>query len=209
MGVIRLMNCETANPGLTEAARKRGGLLDADLQRHVDTCAACAAHWQEQRDLSARLRILRLQSGDAKSGDTARSRLLNEFAARRPQPARGRKWAWSLAAAAAALIAAFAIHEVRTPPVPVEVAVDAESEAREEGFIDVPFAPPLAPGEMVRVVHTALQPAALASMGVNVDPTWTAELPADVLVGEDGFPRAVRVSNEGSSEAADGGSEEF
>jgi hypothetical protein len=29
---------------------------------------------------------------------------------------------------------------------------------------------------------------------VSVDPSWTTQLPADVLLGQDGMPRAVRVS---------------
>jgi hypothetical protein len=73
-------------------------------------------------------------------------------------------------------------------------AVANDSNPEEEGFIPVPFVPPLATGEMVRVVHEELNPAALASLGVSVDPSWTTQLPADVLQGEDGMPRAVRVS---------------
>jgi hypothetical protein len=68
-----------------------------------------------------------------------------------------------------------------------------------DGFITVPYSPPLAPGEMVRVVHTDLYPESLASMGVEVDPAWTGELPADVAVGEDGLPRAVRITGNGQN----------
>jgi hypothetical protein len=51
----------------------------------------------------------------------------------------------------------------------------------------------LATGEFVRVVRTELRPTALARMGVYVDAAETDEIPADVLLGEDGFPRGVRV----------------
>jgi hypothetical protein len=67
-----------------------------------------------------------------------------------------------------------------------------------EGFIAVPYVPPLATGEMLRVVHTELNPAELASLGVNVDPSLTAQMPADLLLGEDGMPRAVRVADTSS-----------
>jgi len=66
----------------------------------------------------------------------------------------------------------------------------------EEGFVDVPFAPPLAPGDLVRVVHAELAPVELARMGVLVDDADAGVVPADVVVGEDGFPRAVRLSEE-------------
>ncbi|MEP6714678.1 MAG: hypothetical protein ABJC09_03835, partial [Terriglobia bacterium] len=69
-------------------------------------------------------------------------------------------------------------------------------ETQEDGFIAVPYVPPLAAGELVRVVHAELYPSALASLGVNVDPSWTTGIAADLLMGEDGFPRAVRLSNE-------------
>jgi hypothetical protein len=64
-----------------------------------------------------------------------------------------------------------------------------------DDFIAVPYTPPLAPGEIVRVMHADLYPEALASMGVEVDPSWVDRLPADVVVGEDGLPRAVRIAD--------------
>ena len=63
-------------------------------------------------------------------------------------------------------------------------------------FIAVAYAPPLAAGEFVSVLRTELQPAALARMGIDVDTSYTNAIPADVVVGEDGFPRAVRVVSE-------------
>jgi hypothetical protein len=66
-----------------------------------------------------------------------------------------------------------------------------------DDFIAVPYTPPLAPGEIVRMVHAEFYPEALASMGVEVDPSWAGELPADVVVGEDGLPRAVRITDNG------------
>jgi hypothetical protein len=70
---------------------------------------------------------------------------------------------------------------------------DASALSNDE-FIAVPYTPPLAPGEMVRMVHADMYPEALASMGVEVDPSWAGDLPVDVVVGEDGLPRAVRIT---------------
>ena len=66
----------------------------------------------------------------------------------------------------------------------------------EDEFVAVPFAPPLAAGEFVTVVRMELRPAALARMGMDVDVTAANDIPADVLVGQDGSPRAVRVLDE-------------
>ena len=67
-----------------------------------------------------------------------------------------------------------------------------ESPPEDPDFVAVPYAPPLATGEFVRVVRTNLRPIALAGMGIYVD-AGAGEIPAEVAFGEDGFPRAVRV----------------
>jgi len=211
------MTCETANKKLIEAAR-RAGFLDAALQTHLDVCLACTEHWREQVALSAGLRQVRLHAAPRRSSDASRAALLQTFAARQQTSSSNRRWLWSFAAAAVFLLGAFLVREAISRPtqsLPLTAssapstnglpsAIETqETESQQDGFIDVPYAPPLAEGELVRVVHTELQPAALASLGVNVDPSWTTELPADLLVGQDGFPRAVRVSNESSSDGSD------
>ena len=86
-------------------------------------------------------------------------------------------------------------HQVRarTRSVLYEASSDASALSSDD-FIAVPYAPPLAQGEMVRVVHADLYPEALASLGIDVDPAWAGDTPADVVVGEDGIPRAVRIT---------------
>ena len=72
-------------------------------------------------------------------------------------------------------------------------AVDVGEIVDENDFVEVPYAPPLATGELVSVVRTELRPAALARMGINIDNAVSDEILADVLLGEDGFPRGVRL----------------
>lgn len=194
------MTCESARESLLEAARRR---MEPDnaLSAHLNGCTACSERWKEQRSLTTKLRIMRIQAAGTHSPEQLRSTLLNEFAAQHPATT-GRRWLWSVAAAAVFIIAAFVAREVKKPvSVGPNVASEVQTDPQDEGFIEVPYAPPLAQGELVTVIHTELQPAALASMGVNVDPSWTTALPADLLVGQDGFPRAVRVSDDSSSES--------
>ena len=73
------------------------------------------------------------------------------------------------------------------------VSLQAEDSGDEGGFLSVPYALPLAPGEFVRVVRTELDREALAGMGIDIETADGAEVPADVLLGEDGLPRGVRV----------------
>ena len=82
-------------------------------------------------------------------------------------------------------------------PAAIEASIETvEDLADDTGFVAIPFAPPLAPGEFVRVVETELQPIALAHMGIYVDAADSSDIHAELLLGEDGFPRAVRVAEE-------------
>ena len=194
------MNCEGNIEKLVECARGRGEPGNA-LKGHLRTCGRCLDRWEAERELSANMRFIRMESGSRRSSANARLALMREFDARhavtRPY------WSWGLAVAAALLLGVLLGPQAMTRLHPAhavsltESALDsAETQADpdSDGFIAVPYAPPLATGELVRIVHTELNPAALASLGVSVDPSWTAQLPADVLEGEDGMPRAVRVS---------------
>jgi hypothetical protein len=85
-------------------------------------------------------------------------------------------------------------HEVRSNQIFLYEASSDASALSSDDFVAVPYAPPLAQGEIVRVVHTDLYPEALASLGIGLDPSSAGDTPADVVVGEDGIPRAVRIT---------------
>ena len=178
------------------------------LEKHL-------ARMENEEQLMAHLRALGAAASGRRSSVESRDMLMARFAARN-RPAAAPKWYWALAMAAALVVSVFAVPDIghrlwpRSANVGQAGAVDSDgnstladeqsvADPESEGFIAVPYVPPLATGEMVRVVHTELNPAALASLGVNVDPSWTAQLPADLLLGEDGMPRAVRVSDASSS----------
>jgi hypothetical protein len=194
-----VLDCSAATERLVECARRRCA-PDRALKSHLDICLSCLDRWESERALTAGLRIMQAQASSRRSPETDRATLMDQFAAQHRKPAANR-WLWSLAAAAVVLISTVVVRDLTYPAVmgPVVVA-EEQADPQQEGFIDVPYAPPLASGELTRVVHTELQPAELASLGVNVDPTWTTDLPADLLLGQDGFPRAVRFSKEFAGE---------
>jgi hypothetical protein len=159
--------------------------------------------------LSDHLRTMRIAASGRRSSAASRDALMRQFVEQHRAAANHRRL-WLLAAAAAVLLALFLGQHrwERRPQTPVDdpqgdvqQAGDfQQGDVQYAGFIPVPYVPPLATGERLSVVHTGLYPAALASLGVTVDPAWATELPADLLVGEDGFPRAVRVSIDDSDE---------
>jgi hypothetical protein len=182
---------------------------DRKLRAHLALCAYCSERWDREQRLTAQIRAMRMRAA-LRSPNRQRDSLMQEFSRmhRRPVvPISVQTWAWVLGAAAALLLAVFLGHEAgkrTSKPVSPAVRIHDESILYEasadasalssDDFIAVPYTPPLAPGEMVRVVHADLYPEALASLGVEVDPSWTGNLPADVVVGEDGLPRAVRIT---------------
>jgi hypothetical protein len=207
------MTCErTAD--LVEYARAGAG-LDLELRAHLAACADCRERWDAELQLTAQLGIIRARTAALGSPDRlarrkSRESLLQDFSRIHRHKAVP-SWVWALAAAAALLLAVFLGHAAgkRTRPVVrserpsvyeaslsnlSNLSNDASALSSDD-FIAVPYTPPLAPGEMVRVMHADLYPEQLASMGVEVDPSWAGELPADVVVGEDGLPRAVRITD--------------
>ncbi len=208
------MTCAERIAELVECARY-GMKPGSGLRAHLYQCPRCAERWDAERQLTDRFRSIRLTAENWPVPDEQRQVLLSRFAlaypAKQPRRAAGGSWIWAFGAAAALLLAVFVghlagtrnrpanspavrAHQVRSnETVLYEASTDASALSSDD-FIAVPYAPPLAQGEIVRVLHTDLYPQALASLGISVDPLSAGDTPADVLVGEDGIPRAVRIT---------------
>ncbi len=208
------MTCAERIAELVECARyqiepRRG------LRAHLSDCARCAERWEAERQLTDRFRSIRTAAESWPVPDEQREFLLSRFAlahpAKQSRRAAGGSWIWAFAAAAALLLAIYVghiagtrsrpthspavrTHQVRSNEMVLYEASTDASALSNDDFIAVPYAPPLAQGEIVRVVHTDLYPQALASLGIGVDPLSAVDTPADVVVGEDGIPRAVRIT---------------
>jgi hypothetical protein len=85
------------------------------------------------------------------------------------------------------MAAAIAIALFRSPaPKPAPAGDD-------EPFIAIPYTVPLAPGEHPLMARMQIPVTALIAAGIPVDADPAAKVDADVLVGEDGRVRAVRI----------------
>jgi hypothetical protein len=187
-----------------------------DLREHLASCTRCAERWDAERGLSDHFAAMRTEAAALTEDDpwreAKRKDLMRQFAAfdfaRQHRKAAARSWGLGLAAAAAVVLAVFAgqIAGTRSHLKPAQARVTEAApdsfeysgdvtELSSDDFIAVPYTPPLAQGELVRVVHENLVPEALASLGIDVDPTSSGNVSADVVVGEDGIPRAVRLTD--------------
>ena len=200
------LNCSRWAMEMVECARTCSAPC-GELRQHLQECGECAVRWAGERNLSAHFEALREAAVTRRPVALQRERLMREFVQmrrRRVHPA----VRWVLAAAATLVLTIGAglvwrqggLRSFGASDTPGTQAwnesAPADALETEDGFVDVPFAPPLAPGELVRVVHAELGPVELARMGVMVEDLDAGEIPADVVIGEDGFPRAVRLSDE-------------
>jgi hypothetical protein len=208
------MACRNWVQEIVELARS-GAPASARLRAHLAVCPQCAVRWELEQELSTAFRQIRQACWPA-AGLEAREAVMARFASERRRMLRRTRLAWALAAAAALLFAPFLARPWRgaapfsrlarlRPAVFPQSAPWLEAPAGEAGemdwettesseFVSVPYALPLASGELIRVVHTELPAIALVDMGFAVDGVDASTVTADVLVGQDAIPRAVRLA---------------
>lgn len=201
------MNCRNWIVELVECARTDFE-PQAELREHLEHCPPCRERWDEERNLSARFQTMRAAASARTQSPAKRAELMREFQSAH-QALIPASLKWSLGIAAVLLLAialgrtwrndrgatSNAIAIAENSQVDSDFLADLNRWAEDDGFLPVPFAPPLATGEFVRVVRTELRPIALARMGIDVE-SYPDEIAADVVLGEDGLPRAVRLLEE-------------
>lgn len=216
------MTCSQWTVELVECARRQANPYP-ELRAHLSVCLACTERWDAERQLSAELSVVRIQTAALRSPEMRRESLMRDFERARglyrmPHRKPLQPWVWGLSVAAALLLAVFVGHEAglrsrraishgirangahteQTAIYETSLSLSKDASAlSSDDFIAIPYTPPLAPGEIVRMVRTDLSPDELASMGVEVDPSWANDLQADMVVGEDGLPRALRITGNG------------
>ena len=105
---------------------------------------------------------------------------------------RRKRISWMSAGAMAASLVVVAVLELQPPRQPP--ASPPAPLASVDGFVAIPYTAPLAPYENIRVVRMEVPVAALVAAGLPVQtPDAGALAQADVVVGQDGRARAVRL----------------
>jgi hypothetical protein len=174
------MKCKQARAAAIEQVRAGSAVLHP----HFAECAECARFLHGQLALQSALEVV---SREVAAPANLEDQLLTAFAAASRPPQRGFRW-WIPAAALAASLALAAVALRRPVAVP---AISAEP------FIEIPYIAPLAPYERTSIVRMDIPASALIAAGFDVhSPDTGAAFTADVLFGQDGRARAIRlVSN--------------
>jgi hypothetical protein len=104
---------------------------------------------------------------------------------------RGRVWIAAAGAIAASVAAVWLVQKPVQKPAAPPPAVETETEQQ---FVPIPYVLPPEPYERVEVVCMKLPVAALIAAGFRMQTADVgAQAEADVMVGQDGRPRAVRL----------------
>jgi hypothetical protein len=153
---------------------------------HAEVCAACAEELSAERGLSAELRALAASDESLEAAPGLEKRLVRAFRAAVRRAARPRRsvpaWAWPAAAAAAALALWSALPRQARP---LEAVEEAEFRPLSYGDID--------DVDSYQVVRVRLSRSALAGLGFAVTDTEARAVAADVIVGQDGVARGIRL----------------
>lgn len=193
------MSCREWREKITDQVRGQA-LPDQSLDAHLDTCPGCEQFWESEQRLSGEFAILSRSISANPNRLAMRAKLLEEFdrhhaSRRRSAP----RFLWAAAAMLllCACLGAAVLWKRRAAKVDMAEAGDAtysvRASAESNRFVPVPFMPPLASGELVTVVRAKLPPEALLRMGLAPQTADGREVNAEIMMGEDGFPRAVRV----------------
>lgn len=214
------MTCREFEGDIVELARgsERDAAAAERLRAHLDRCAGCAARLEGERQLTAALKAMAGAEPTSTRAAAIEAELLAAFAGQQAAATRQaprtrsitpavRAW---LAAAAVLVLAVAAWQGITRWPSAADTAARAGAgSARVEGapearpvpagggqalqFVALPTAIGLPALESGHIVRVELPAADLPAYGFDVTPQPAAgAVQADVLVGQDGQPRAIR-----------------
>jgi hypothetical protein len=152
---------------------------------------------QQEGALRAGLAALAVTSRDASASAHVERAVLQAMRPQQPAaPARGSLRWLPLAAALLIATASGAWLAQHARPMPHAAPNTLET----SGFLEIPGAAVLPPFESGAIVRVALPVTSLPSYGIQIQPdSGTAPVLADVLVAQDGYPRAIRLVGDSNS----------
>jgi anti-sigma factor RsiW len=193
------MNCRQLKFDVIDFAR--GVSLDPSretaLQNHLRSCEACSALVERHRALSVALRRLAGEQQVAPMNPSRLASLLASFDRTRRRRSRRETIALGLSLAASVLIVASLSvglqRQASSPHAPQAVAAaHTPAASAETAFVVLPGADALPRLESGRVIRIEIPESELRSVGLW-PPVHAGAVQADVLVGQDGLARAIRL----------------
>jgi hypothetical protein len=189
-------------------------------QFHAQTCESCAARLAEAQSLALAMQATAEDAARIEAPAPLETSLMASFREHHRSLERARfrerrarlRWAeWVAVAAAAVVLLAIGTwnfsrpysHGVNTRPVVAAnknagvsaqpAAEPQETAAQDSDFVPLPYGESFSADDSGVVVRVSMTRDALESLGYPVDEGGEDVVQADLIVGEDGWPRAVRL----------------
>jgi hypothetical protein len=170
------------------------------VRAHTRDCAMCDEKWASLGQLSEEVAGMRSTNIRFRPQEAAVSSLvarLNRAGSPRKTHWAGRSlvFANTLVAVAVAItcIVMFPTPRRATPATPHPAAVYDLDETVPAGYVSLPFADPALPLDDAEVLPVELSAEDLELMGVDASDAPEDGVQAEVLIGIDGWPRAIRI----------------
>ena len=213
---VTSMDCSQFEEVLHDSDRPgtRGLALREVALVHAESCSRCAQLMTDAESLDFSLQTIALREAHLEAPPRIEAHLLKEFrlhnAAASRRRMQGRLAALGIAAAillalGVSLRHGSAFHGKSTPePVRMELRRSCRRSRlpttgcrilrMKQSFVSLPYAADPATLENGAVVRVVLSRSALASLGLPVaDVSATEQVPADIVLSEDGAPQAIRL----------------
>jgi len=195
-------NCQDHQDALFDTARgvPVDGLASDALVAHLQGCGACRARLAREQALTAGFRAAAQSVAKARASDALEMQLLEAFRAQHPPAVgadtRDNRWRpWMAAAAAAVILVAGLTWQRMNSATPDATVTPQPNAAAVSEFVPWPGAASLPAFESGQLVRTELPVSALPLLGLVPAGTVTDnKVLADVLIGQDGLARAVRLA---------------
>jgi anti-sigma factor RsiW len=193
------MTCKPYEDAIVDLGRNRDvdDRVAAAVESHAARCPSCAARLARERALTAGMRALAGSAQHEGAPEALAGSLLETFASRHQaggEPLTGwRSWIAAAAAVVILVTGLAAAWRALEPPVDRGAAPPVSADVQE--FVPWPGAAALPAFESGQLVRTELPVTVLPLLGlVPASAPAGNKVTADVLVGQDGLARAVRLA---------------
>jgi len=187
---VNAMECSEFDGRIVEMARGRLGEAErADVLQHVESCKPCSARLREELLLTSALGSIASEAPAA--GEHVEARVRAAFRSAKLRPVfLFRAPVWAALGVAASLMLAVALRVPRHEPAEEASPKVDVADAELDDFVPLAIEEPWAEGDAV--VRISLPSSVATSLGLEA-PGEAELVDADVIVGEDGAGRAIRL----------------
>ncbi len=187
------MRCQDFDRIARDHARGQwlSAVLREEADRHLETCETCRLRLQAHRALNEQMSALGAEGASQQAPPYLMPRVLSAFRRRSKPAAYSGRLLWAgLAAAACVAAVALTLYKPQVPGDRVQAKAPTELVTE---FMPLRYGKPVEAGETLQMIRIKLPQSEMIRLGLPVAPEPARTVKADVLLGEDGLAKAIRI----------------